>query len=133
MVVLLLLKFNQAILGGAIYYKGTLNDILETKFRNNSAIQGGALYIDKSDATFGKSKFYNNSATHELRFTNSFNNMPTMGGAINIPGNGINVYDSEFINNTELNNTDFEFNQAILGGAIYYKGTLNDILETVTV
>ena len=144
-------EFNQAILGGAIYYKGSLNDILDTEFRNNSAIQGGALYIDKSDATFGKSRFYNNSATHELRFTNSFDNMPTMGGAINIPGNGINVYDSEFINNTAyginangglggaiavngsddtIKNSKFENNQAIKGGAFYLNGDKTQIIDS---
>ena len=142
-------EFNQAILGGAIYYKGSLNDILDTEFRNNSAIQGGALYIDKSDATFGKSRFYNNSATHELRFDNSFDDMPTMGGAINIPGNGINVYDSEFINNTAygsnandglggaiavngsddtIKNSKFENNQAIKGGAFYLNGDKTQII-----
>ena len=144
-------EFNQAILGGAIYYKGSLNDILDTEFRNNSAIQGGALYIDKSDATFGKSRFYNNSATHELRFTNSFNNTPTMGGAINIPGNGINVYDSEFINNTAyginangglggaiavngsddiIKNSTFENNQAINGGAFFLNGNKTRIMDS---
>ena len=144
-------EFNQAILGGAIYYKGTLNDILDTEFRNNSAIQGGALYIDKSDATFGKSRFYNNSATHELRFTNSFDDMPTMGGAIYIPGNGINVYDSEFINNTAydinetgglggaiavngsddtIKNSTFENNQAIKGGAFYLNGNKTRIIDS---
>ena len=144
-------EFNQAIKGGAIYYKGSLNDILDTEFRNNSAIQGGALYIDKSDATFGKSRFYNNSATHELRFTNSFEDMPTMGGAINIPGNSINVYDSEFINNTayginangglggaiavtgsddNITNSKFENNQAIKGGAFYLKGNKTNIIDS---
>ncbi|MBQ9026845.1 MAG: hypothetical protein IJ104_10855, partial [Methanobrevibacter sp.] len=84
-------EFNQAIIGGAIYYKGTLNDINDTEFRNNNAIQGGAVYIDKSNATFGSSRFYNNSATHELRFNNSFDSMPAVGGAVNIPGNSIFV------------------------------------------
>ena len=93
-------EFNQAIIGGAIYYRGTLNDINDTEFRNNSAIQGGAVYIDKSDATFGSSRFYNNSATHDLRFAHSFDDLLAIGGAVNIPGNSIFVYDSEFINNT---------------------------------
>ena len=144
-------EFNQAIQGGAIYYKGTLNDILDTEFRNNSAIQGGALYIDKSDATFGKSRFYNNSATHELRFVNKFDDMPTKGGAINIPGNGINVYDSEFINNTayginkngglggaiavngsgdNISGSIFENNQAIKGGAFYFEGNTISVTDS---
>ena len=136
-------EFNQAIIGGAIYYRGTLNDINDTEFRNNSAIQGGAVYIDKSDATFGSSRFYNNSATHDLRFAHSFDDLLTIGGAVNIPGNSIFVYDSEFINNTayginangglggaiavngsddHIVNSKFENNHAIQGGAFYLDG-----------
>ncbi len=136
-------EFNQAIIGGAIYYRGTLNDINDTEFRNNSAIRGGAVYIDKSDATFGSSRFYNNSATHDLRFAHSFDDLLAIGGAVNIPGNSIFVYDSEFINNTayginekdglggaiavngsddHIVNSKFENNHAIQGGAFYLDG-----------
>ena len=138
-------EFNQAIIGGAIYYRGTLNDINDTEFRNNSAIQGGAVYIDKSDATFGSSRFYNNSATHDLRFAHSFDDLLAIGGAVNIPGNSIFVYDSEFINNTayginekgglggaiavngsddHIVNSKFENNHAIRGGAFYLDGDM---------
>ena len=144
-------EFNQAIIGGAIYYRGTLNDINDTEFRNNSAIQGGAVYIDKSNATFGSSRFYNNSATHDLRFTHSFNDMLSIGGAVNIPANSIFVYDSEFINNTayginangglggaiavngsddHIVNSKFENNHAIQGGAFYLDGDEVYVLDS---
>ena len=69
--------------------------------------------------------------------------MPTIGGAVNIPGNSIFVYNSEFINNTAFGvnangglggaiavngsddhivNSKFENNHAIQGGAFYLDG-----------
>ena len=145
---------NEAIIGGALYFSGQLNDINDTEFRDNHAVQGGAIYIAKSDATFGSSRFYNNSATHDLRFdleTTELQELLTRGGAINIPGNSIYVYDSEFINNTAYGvfekggiggaiavngsqdyiiNSTFENNHAIKGGAFYLEGENTNIINS---
>ena len=95
--------------GGAIYATGgTLNISGDTTFTSNKTnAAGGAINVAAGSATIRDTKFENNESA--------------LGGAINAYNDTVvNIYNSEFINNTSTDNSTGGDD----GGAIYNLGTM---------
>ena len=95
--------------GGAIYATGgTLNISGDTTFTGNKTnAAGGAINVAAGSATIRDTKFENNESA--------------LGGAINAYNDTVvNIYNSEFINNTSTDNSTGGDD----GGAIYNLGTM---------
>ena len=103
--------------GGAVYYNVTaeadLNIENTTFYENSAGRNGGAIYVANPEYTPGVT----NSKTLNIRNTDFTSNSATEnGGAIYIEGTG---------NDITITNTDFIYNTAQEGAAIYNNGTDN--------
>lgn len=97
--------------GGAILFTRSNNSVINCTFNNNSAVRGGAIayraYVDEAieNNTIIGSVFTNNGKD----VINNTNSSFTKGGA---------VY--AFANNTQIINSSFDNNSAIMGGAVLF-------------
>ncbi|MBQ6344754.1 MAG: hypothetical protein IJH63_08100, partial [Methanobrevibacter sp.] len=143
---------NKAIKGGAVYIEG--NDIIidDSSASANTAVQGGAVYIEGTNTKIINSEFTLNNATKIISGidTSAADSLDISGGVIDIVGSKTNVTSCTFNNNTavgennlsyggaisvygvntSLTESDFHYNEAILGGAIYFDGTVEDVENT---
>ena len=149
-----LFEDNEAINGGAFYLEGGSTLIEESNFTDNHAIKGGAGYIDGQDSVIINSVFDENNATHDLGFTLSdvLKNETTVGGAITIVGDNVNVTSCNFTdnhanainenlslgggafyiegNNANISDSKFEENTALKGGAVYVTGNNTKVYDS---
>jgi hypothetical protein len=147
---------NTAIEGGAIYIEGNNINIDQIYAKDNKAIQGGAVYIDGDDTDLINSTFEDNYVSREIdAIKPGAETLLTMGGAIYINGNYVDVYDNNTFrrniasgayyngglggaiavhgNNTNVYGDTFTLNEAVRGGAIYVDGenaTIKDMYFT---
>ncbi|MBE6506238.1 MAG: hypothetical protein E7Z73_11015, partial [Methanobrevibacter millerae] len=143
---------NKAIKGGAVYVEGNHIIIDDSTASANTAVQGGAVYIEGTNTTITNSEFTLNNATNIIDGldTSATGSLEISGGAIDIIGSQTNITGCTFSNNTALgiNNlsyggaitvhgydtslteSDFHYNEAILGGALYFDGTVEDVEYT---
>ncbi len=108
--------------GGAILFTRSNNSVINCTFDNNSAVRGGAIayraYVDEAieNNTIIGSVFTNNGKD----VINNTNSSFTKGGA---------VY--AFANNTQIINSSFDNNSAIMGGAVLFSpNSTNNNIES---
>ena len=151
---------NTASRGGALYSRGNVATLENSRFTNNTASsQGGALYVNEEVNSLGISKveFTDNSAplggalysnsknsvtTEESNF---YNNSANNGGAIYVTQGKFTLSGSNLENNTatieggavnirsngaEIKNSNLKNNSAPLGGAVYWNGDNGRIIES---
>ncbi|MDO4587804.1 MAG: choice-of-anchor Q domain-containing protein [Planctomycetia bacterium] len=148
------LDSNQATYGGTLYNKGNVF-IGQTRFDNGSAKYGGAIYNYAGSVTVSQSSFDNNSVDWKggaiYNYTNADlsikNDLFEEGSSLDILFGSFFDNDNAdmtlFANNStyyggaiynigtaQIENAEFDFNEATLGGAIYHSGSGSMTIES---